>query len=233
MRTTWEVAIPHGTRYRLTSQGGRSTVGPHVLAPPSAARDMPELSCRQASRRHGPVRQHGLLRGRVDGSESMAVYRILRREGFARPGAPPRSGEAGHQAMRCSWLRVRSLPPEDHGAPPDVGHRCLLFQGGGLGLLLHGHRHGRLLTLHSGPQASKRYDIRLLHRSGPGGRGQDRHGPGADRRPDQAAERQRSRLCIPGLQGLPGRGRHQTHPGDALPPSDQRQAGALPPDPQT
>ena len=42
----------------------------------------------------------------------------------------------------------------------------------------------------------------------------------------QAAERQRPRLCIPGLQGLPGDGGHQAHPGNALPPSDQRQAGA-------
>ena len=74
-------------------------------------------------------------------------------------------------------------------------------ENGELGLLLLGHRHGRLLTLHPGPQASEVYDIRLLHRGGPGGRGQDRHGPGADRRPDQAPEWQRLRLCIPGLQG--------------------------------
>ena len=49
-------------------------------------------------------------------------------------------------------------------------------------------------------------------------------------RPDQAAERQWPRLCIPGLQGLPGHGGHQAHTGVSLPPSDQRQAGALPPE---
>ena len=33
-------------------------------------------------------------------------------------------------------------------------------------------------------------------------------------RPDQAAERQWPRLCFKSLQGLPGRGGHQAHPGN-------------------
>ena len=36
----------------------------------------------------------------------------------------------------------------------------------------------------------------------------------------------------PSLWRLPQAGRHQAHPGHALPPSDQRQAGALSPDHQ-
>ena len=39
-------------------------------------------------------------------------------------------------------------------------------------------------------------------------------------------------LCIKSLQGLPGHGGHQAHAGCFLPSSDQRQAGALPSDPQ-
>ena len=46
------------------------------------------------------------------------------------------------------------------------------------------------------------------------------------------AERQRSGLCIKSLQGLPGDGGHQAHTGCSLPSSDQRQARALPSDPQ-
>ena len=34
------------------------------------------------------------------------------------------------------------------------------------------------------------------------------------------------------FRDLPGHGGHQTHIGNTLPPSDQRQAGAIPPDPQ-
>ena len=34
---------------------------------------------------------------------------------------------------------------------------------------------------------------------------------------------------LPGLQGLRGDGRNQAHPGDALAPPDQREAGAIPP----
>ena len=49
-------------------------------------------------------------------------------------------------------------------------------------------------------------------------------------RPHQTAERQRPGLRLKSLEGLPGDGRHQAHPGDALPPSDQQQAGALSPD---
>ena len=45
-------------------------------------------------------------------------------------------------------------------------------------------------------------------------------------------ERQRPRLCFQSLQRLPGHGGHQAHPGNALPSSNQRQAGAIPPDPQ-
>ena len=32
------------------------------------------------------------------------------------------------------------------------------------------------------------------------------------------------------FRDYPGHGRHQAHPGSTLPPSDQRQAGAIPPD---
>ena len=41
-----------------------------------------------------------------------------------------------------------------------------------------------------------------------------------------------SGLRVQGLQGLPAHGGHQAHLRQPLPPPDQRQAGALPPDPE-
>ena len=78
----------------------------------SAAREMPELSCRQlAAWVH---RQHGLLSLRVDGLP------------YPSQGG---SGEEASDETGCG----QGVPPQDHRSPPDVGHRCLLLQGGGLG----------------------------------------------------------------------------------------------------
>ena len=46
-------------------------------------------------------------------------------------------------------------------------------------------RDGRLLPLHPGPQASEGHDLRLLHRGGAGGRGQNGHGSGPDNGQDR------------------------------------------------
>ena len=129
----------------------------------TAARDMPELSCRQLAA--WTTDNMGFSVSEVYGLPHPAQEGLVKR--------PEMRLAAGKEYHRKTT-----------GSPPDVGHRRLLLQGGWLGLLLHGHRQGRLLPLHSGPQASEGYDIRLLHRSGPGGRGQDRHGPDPDRRPD-------------------------------------------------
>ncbi len=111
--------------------------------------------------------------------------------------------------------RVKALPPQRQ-----------LLQGDRLGLLLPGHGDGRLLPLHPGPQAPTGHDLRLLHRGGPGC-GQDRHDRGLCGRQDKPAQRQRLRLRLQGLQGLPADGGHQAHTGNPLSPLDQRQAGTL------
>ena len=136
----------------------------------SAAREMPELSCRQLA---------AWTTDNIGFSVSEStVYRVLRREGLVkRPETRLAAGKEYHRKTT--------------GPSPDVGHRCLLLQGGGLGLLLPGHRDGRLLPFHPLSQASTRHDIRLLRRGGPGCGGQDRHGSGPNDRPDQAAERRR------------------------------------------
>ena len=92
--------------------------------------------------------------------QSLAVYRILRRDGLFQ--------------MAWRWsLRLRVWQITSGHKPPALHQtwatEASKFRVSGLGLLLHGHRHRRLLPLHSRPQASEGYDIRLLHRSGPGG----------------------------------------------------------------
>ena len=174
----------------------------------TATREMPELSCRQLA----PWTTDNMG---FSVSES-TVYRILRKEGLLkRPEMRLVAGKEYHRkttgphqmwATDASYFRVVAGATTTWSPSWTTTHASFW------------------------PKGSEGYDIRLLHRSSPGGRGQDRHGPDPDIRPDQAAERQRSRLCIPGLQGLPEHGGHQTHTGNTLPPSDQRQAGALPPD---
>ena len=127
----------------------------------SAAREMPELSCRQLAAWTTDNQGFSV-------SES-TVYRILRREGLVnRAGMLLAAGKEYHR---------KTTGPHQMWATDASYFR--------VGLLLHGHRHGRLLTIHPGPQASEGYDIRFLHRGGPRGRGQDRHGPDPDNRPDQ------------------------------------------------
>ena len=159
-------------------------------------------------------RQHGLLRIRVYGLSH------------------PTQGGAGEEGWRCELAAGKECHRKTTGPHQMWATDASYFRVVGWGyyyMVTVMDDYSRFIL---GPQASEGYDIRLLHRSGPGGRGQDRHKPDPDRRPDQAAERQRPRLCFKSLQGLPGHGGHQAHTGNALPPSDQRQAGALPPDPQ-
>ena len=188
---------------RLTIQEERSVL--------LSAREMPDLSCRQPA---------AWVTDNMGFSVSEStVYRILRREGLVK--RPEMRLVAGKERHR------KTTGPHQMWAIDASYFRVV-----GWGLLPPGHRHGRRLPLHPGLQASTRYDIRLLHRGGPRCGGQDRYGPGPNYRPDQAAERQRPRIRIKSLQGLPGHGGHQAYTGNTLPPSDQQKAGALPPDPR-
>ena len=97
-------------------------------------------------------------RYRVSTASLIVVCRITSRYCYAcRRTILPQTG-ARRLLRQAQYSTVQSSPVQSSPA-----HRCLLLQGGGLGLLLHGHRHGRLLPLHSGPQASEGYHIRLLH----------------------------------------------------------------------
>ena len=186
---------------RLRSQEERSIL--------EAAREMPELSSRQlAAWDHG---QPGL--------------RCIRVHCVSHP-AQGGSGEVTRDAVEG----LSRVPPQDHWPSPDVGYRCLLLQGHRMGLLLPGHCDGRLFPLHTLLEAAAGHDYRLSHRGGPGGCRQDWHDRGPGGRPDQLALGQRLRICVPWLQRLPAPGGNQAHPGCTLPPSDQRQAGALSPD---
>ena len=111
---------------RLTIQEERSVL--------LSARKMPELSCRQLAAWITDNQGFSV-------SES-SVYRILGREGLVkRPEMRLAAGKEYHR--------------KDNRSSPDVGHRCLLFQGCRLGLLLSGHRDGRLLPLHPGSHGFK------------------------------------------------------------------------------
>ena len=131
-----ELGVPRSTYYRWLRRseqrgleddagGGRppwnrltSLEVDHVL---TAAREMPELSPRQLA---------SWVTDNMGFSESEStVYRILRREGLVkRPEMRLAAGKEYHRKTT--------------GPPPDVGHRRLLLQGGGMGLLLPGYRHG-------------------------------------------------------------------------------------------
>ena len=96
----------------------------------AAARQLPELSCRQ-------------LAAWITDNEGFSVsestvYRIFRREGLVK--SPEMQLKAGKECHR-----------KTHRSSPAMGHRRLLLQGRRLGLLLPGHRDGRLLPLHPGP----------------------------------------------------------------------------------
>ena len=132
-----------------------------------SAREMPELSCRQLAAWITDNQGFSV-------SES-SVYRILGREGLVkRPEMRLAAGKEYHR---------KTTGPHQMWATD-----ASILQGGWLGLLLPGHRYGRLLPLHPGSQASARYDGRLLHRGGPGCCGHDQHGPSSSHRPHQAAE---------------------------------------------
>ena len=167
-RNTYERWLGRSEQRGLEDNGGggkppwNRLTSPEIAQVLSAAREMPELSCRQLA-----AWTTGHMGFPV--SES-TVYRILRKEGLVK-----------RPEMKAGCRQ--GVPPEDDGSPPDVGHRRFLLQGGGLGLLRAGHRDGQLLPLHPGPPAQAGHDLRLPHRGGAGGGGPDGHGPGPGGRP--------------------------------------------------
>ena len=135
-RALGELGVPRSTYYRWLRrkeqqgleddlEGGKppwnTLTTKEVDSVLSAAREMPDLSCRQLA---------AWITDNMGFSVSEStVYRILRREGLVK--SPEMRLAAGKEYHRKTT-----------GPPPDVGHRCLLLQGGGLGLLLPRHRHG-------------------------------------------------------------------------------------------
>ena len=156
----------------------------HVL---SAAREMPELSCRQLA---------SWVTDNMGFSVSEStVYRILCREGLVkRPEMRLAAGKEYHR---------KTTGPHQMWA---TDASCFRVVGWGYYYLVTVM--DDYSPLHPGPQASEGHDLRLLHRGGAGGRGQNGHGSGPDNGQDQVAERQRPGLCIKSLQGLPGDGGH-------------------------
>ena len=132
-----------------------------------AAREMPELSCRQLAAWTTDSMGFSV-------SES-TVYRMLRREGLVKRSEMRLA--AGKEYHR------RTTGPHQMWAT-DASYFRVVAEA-----TTTGHRHGRLLPLHPGLQASTGHDFRLPHRGGPGRGGQDGNGPGPNSRPDQAAER--------------------------------------------
>ena len=225
-RVLGELGVPRSAYYRwlrrkeqqgLEDDVGASTppwnklTSQEIASVMTAAREMPELSCRQLAAWTTDNMGFSV-------SES-TVYRILRREGLVkRPEMQLAAGKEYHRkttgphqmwATDASYFRVVGW-----------GYYYMVTVMDDYSRFILAHRLQRDMT------SDSFIEVVL------GGGGQDRHGPDPDRRPDQAAERQRPRLCFKSLQGLPGRGGHQAHPGNALPSSDQREAGALPPDPE-
>ena len=225
-RALGELGVPRSTYYRwlrrkeqqgLEDDIGASTPPWNKLASQeidsvlTAAREMPELSCRQLAAWTTDNMGFSV-------SES-TVYRILRREGLVkRPEMQLAAGKEYHRkttgphqmwATDASYFRVVGW-----------GYYYMVTVMDDYSRFILAHRLQRDMTSDSFIEVVQEAVDRTGMVRDP------------DRRPDQAPERQWPRLCIPGLQGLPGRGGYQAHPGTALPSSDQRQAGAIPPDPQ-
>ena len=129
-----ELGVPRSTYYRWLRRKGQQGLEDDVGGgnPPwnkltsqeidsvlSAAREMPDLSCRQLA---------AWITDNMGFSVSEStVYRILRREGLVK--RPEMRMAAGKEYHRKTTAPTRCGPP----MPP--------ISGGGLGLLLHGHRH--------------------------------------------------------------------------------------------
>ena len=170
----------------------------HVL---SVAREMPELSPRQLA---------AWVTDNMGFSVSEStVYRILRREGLVkRPEMRLAADKEYHRkttgphqmwATDASYFRVVGW-----------GYYYLVTVMDDYSRFIIAHRLQRDMTSDS--------FIEVVQEAFQ----QNGHGPGPYNRPDEAAERQRPRLCIKSLQGLPGHGGHQAHTGCSLPSSDQR-----------
>ena len=186
---------------RLRSQEERSIL--------EAAREMPELSSRQ------------LAAWTTDNlgfavSES-TVYRILRREGLVK--SPEMQLKASQEYHR------KTTGPHQMWATDASYFKVIGW--GYYYLVTVMDDYSRFILSW---KLAAGHDYRLSHRGGPGGCRQDWHDRGPGGRPDQLALGQRLRICVPWLQRLPAPGGNQAHPGCTLPPSDQRQAGALSPD---
>ena len=225
-RVLRELGVPRSTYYRWLrrkeQQGLEDDVGggnppwnrltsQEVDCVLSAAREMPELSPRQLAAWTTDNQGFSV-------SES-TVYRILRREGLVKRAEMQlaagkeyhRKTTGSHQmwATDASYFRVVGW-----------GYYYMVTVMDDYSRFILAHRLQRDMTSDSFIEVVQEAVDRT---------GMDQI-PITDR--TQAAERQRPRLCFQSLQRLPGYGGHQAHPGNALPSSDQRQAGAIPPDPQ-
>ena len=116
----------------------------------SAAREMPELSCRQLAAWTTDNQGFSI-------SES-TVYRILRREGLVK--------RAEMQLAAGKEYHRKTTGPHQMWATDASYFRVVGWGYYYLVTVMDG-----LLTIHPGPQASEGYDLRLLHRGGPRGRG--------------------------------------------------------------
>ena len=130
----------------------------------SAAREMPELSCRQLAAWVTDNRGFSV-------SES-TVYRLLRREGLVK--RPEMRLVAGKEYHR------KTTGPHQMWATDASYFRVVGW--GYYYLVTVMDDYSRFILAH---RLQRRHDVRLLHRGGPGRGGQDRHGPGPNHRPDR------------------------------------------------
>ena len=156
----------------------------HVL---SAAREMPELSPRQLA---------SWVTDNMGFSVSEStVYRILCREGLVkRPEMRLAAGKEYHR---------KTTGPHQMWATDASYFRVVGW--GYYYLVTVMDDYSRFILAH---RLQRGHDLRLLHRGGAGGSGQNGHGSGPDNGQDRLLSGQRPGLCIKSLQGLPGDGGH-------------------------
>ena len=150
-----QLQVPRSTyyRWRAMERQGKQECPAVSTRVPWTRLSLPEEAAVLAAARESPEGSSRQLATWITDHLSLSVgestvYRLLKLE-EGRADQTSRDATPG-------WQRV---PAKDRCSTSDVGYRRFVFQSDGVGLLLHGHRDGRLLPVHLGLEAATGHDI--------------------------------------------------------------------------